>query len=86
MKLIEEGVIQPLCNLLSCKDPQVIQVVLDGLNNMLKIAGPAPQVDHIATMIEECGGKCRKLCSLCLRENKFESQIHNWKFQLVNAL
>lgn len=56
MKLIEEGVIQPLCNLLSCKDPQVIQVVLDGLNNMLKIAGPAPQSEHIATMIEECGG------------------------------
>lgn len=56
MKLIEEGVIQPLCNLLSCKDPQVVQVVLDGLNNMLKIAGPPPQVEHIATMIEECGG------------------------------
>lgn len=60
MKLIEEGVIQPLCNLLSCKDPQVIQVVLDGLNNMLKIAGPAPQVEHIANMIEECGGTYEK--------------------------
>lgn len=54
MKLIEEGVIPPLCNLLSCKDPQVIQVVLDGLNNMLRMAGP--QVEQIANLIEECGG------------------------------
>lgn len=61
MKLIEEGVIPPLCNLLSCKDPQVIQVVLDGLNNMLKIAGPAPQVEQIASIIEECGGMYSKL-------------------------
>ena len=55
MKLIEEGVIPPLCNLLSCKDSQVIQVVLDGLNNMLKMAGP--QLELIANIIEECGGK-----------------------------
>ena len=27
-------------SLLNCKDTQVIQVVLDGLNNMLKLAGP----------------------------------------------
>lgn len=54
MKLIQEGVIPPLCNILSCKDPQVIQVVLDGLNNMLKVAGP--QVEEVANLIEECGG------------------------------
>lgn len=56
MRLIEEGVIPPLCNLLGCKDSQVIQIVLDGLNNMLKIAGP--QVEQIANLIEECGGMC----------------------------
>lgn len=54
MKLIDEGVIPPLCNILSCKDPQVIQVVLDGLNNMLKVAGP--RVEEVANSIEECGG------------------------------
>jgi hypothetical protein len=32
----------------------VIQVVLDGINNMLKMAGP--QVEQLANMIEECGG------------------------------
>ncbi|XP_075212134.1 karyopherin alpha3 [Lycorma delicatula] len=52
--LIQEGVIPPFCALLSCKDTQVIQVVLDGINNMLKVAGP--HAEPLATMIEECGG------------------------------
>lgn len=53
-RLIQEGVIGPFCDLLSCKDAQVIQVVLDGINNMLKMAGQ--QCDQLANMIEECSG------------------------------
>lgn len=53
-RLIQEGVVPPFCNLLNCKDPQVIQVVLDGISNMLKLAGP--DVEGLANMIEECGG------------------------------
>ncbi|KAL6447907.1 importin subunit alpha-3 isoform X2 [Cataglyphis hispanica] len=53
-RLIQEGVIGPFCDLLSCKDTQVVQVVLDGIHNMLKLAGT--QVEHLANMIEECGG------------------------------
>ncbi|CAG0884349.1 unnamed protein product, partial [Darwinula stevensoni] len=52
--LIQEGVIPPFCSLLTCKDAQVIQVVLDGLNNILKMAGP--QLEVVCTAIEECGG------------------------------
>ncbi|XP_076165935.1 karyopherin alpha3 [Ptiloglossa arizonensis] len=52
--LIREGVIGPFCDLLSCKDTQVVQVVLDGIHNMLKLAGP--QVEQLANMIEECSG------------------------------
>jgi hypothetical protein len=54
-RLIDEGVIPPFCNLLNCKDTQVIQVVLDGINNMLKMASVA-RVEQLANMIEECGG------------------------------
>lgn len=53
--VINAGVVSPLCALLSCQDSQVIQVVLDGLQNMLKIAGP--DVDSLANLIEECEGK-----------------------------
>ncbi|XP_030748012.1 importin subunit alpha-3 [Sitophilus oryzae] len=53
-RLLQEGAIPPFCDLLNCKDPTVIQVVLDGINNMLKMAGP--EVEHLCTMIEECNG------------------------------
>uniref|UniRef100_T1GYW0 Importin subunit alpha n=1 Tax=Megaselia scalaris TaxID=36166 RepID=T1GYW0_MEGSC len=53
-KLINEGAIPPFCDLLSCKDTQVINVVLDGLNNMLKMAGH--HVQDVANIIEECEG------------------------------
>lgn len=53
-RLIQDGVIPPFCDLLNCKDATVIQVVLDGINNMLKMAGP--QVEQLCTMIEECNG------------------------------
>lgn len=57
--VIQAGVVAPLCALLSCQDSQVIQVVLDGLQNMLKIAGP--EVDVLANLIEECEGNFKEL-------------------------
>ena len=59
--VVQCGVIPPFCNLLGVKDAQVVSVVLDGINNILKMAGD--DVDHIAQLIEECGGKvvfCRE--------------------------
>ncbi|XP_063873705.1 LOW QUALITY PROTEIN: importin subunit alpha-3-like [Scylla paramamosain] len=52
--LVSKGVIPPFCNLLTCKDIQVIQVVLDGISNILNRAGD--EVEVVANMIEECGG------------------------------
>ncbi|XP_012286875.1 importin subunit alpha-3 isoform X2 [Orussus abietinus] len=65
-RLIREGVIAPFCNLLVCKDTQVVQVVLDGIHNMLKSAGQ--QVEQLANMIEECSG-LDKIESLQNHEN-----------------
>lgn len=65
-RLIHEGVIEPFCDLLSCKDVQVVQVVLDGINNMLKVAGP--DVEQLANIIEECSG-LDKIESLQNHEN-----------------
>lgn len=52
--LISQGAIPAMCGLLSCKDTTTIQVTLDGLGNMLKMAGP--ESDIISTAIEEAGG------------------------------
>ena len=53
--VVQLGVIPPFCNLLNVKDTQVIQVVLDGINNILKMASDT--VEAICTHIEECGGR-----------------------------
>uniref|UniRef100_A0A1I8H0S8 Importin subunit alpha n=1 Tax=Macrostomum lignano TaxID=282301 RepID=A0A1I8H0S8_9PLAT len=52
--VVQAGVISPLCNMLTVKDTQVVQVVLDGLSNILKAADSA--VGIVCEMIEECGG------------------------------
>lgn len=62
--LVEQKVIPPLCNLLTVKDPQIVQVCLDGINNILKMAGENYPV--IAEMIEQAGGElsCSKFLSI----------------------
>lgn len=63
--LVRQGCIKPLCDLLSCPDNKIIQVALDGLENILKVgemdkeANDAPgdqNVNHFALHIEEAGG------------------------------
>jgi len=75
--LVSQGVISPFCNLLNCKDTQVIQVVLDGLNNMLKVAGQ--DVEAVAAMVEECGG-LDKIESLQNHENV---EIYKLAYEII---
>lgn len=52
--MVQCGALPPFCKLLQVKDSQVVQVVLDGIVNILKMAGD--DVDKITLLIEECGG------------------------------
>jgi hypothetical protein len=52
--MVDNGVIVPFCNLLGIRDSQIVQVVLDGLNNILKKSGT--RTDEVCQKIEECGG------------------------------
>ena len=63
--LVAQGCIKPLCDLLACPDNKIIQVALDGLENILKVGemdkeaseDPSDQnVNHFALIIEEAGG------------------------------
>lgn len=59
--LVQQGCIKPLCDLLACMDNKIIQVALDGLENILKVGEmdkpttPA-NVNLYAMYIEEAGG------------------------------
>jgi HEAT repeat protein len=60
--LVSQGCIRPLCDLLKSLDNKIIQVALDGLENILKVgeqdkvAAGAGAVNQYALYIEECGG------------------------------
>jgi len=64
--LVQKGVIAPFCNLLNCRDTQVVRVVLDGIHNLLKLAGK--DLENVTSQIEECGG-LDKIESLQNHEN-----------------
>lgn len=63
--LVSQGCIRPLCDLLSCPDNKIIQVALDGLENILKVGDMDKEasedaanesVNNFALIIEEAGG------------------------------
>lgn len=60
--MVQQGVIKPLCDLLKSMDNKIIQVALDGLDNILKIgemdkdANGAGAFNQYAVYIEEAGG------------------------------
>jgi hypothetical protein len=63
--LVSQGCIKPLCDLLACPDNKIVQVALDGLENILKVGemdkeaseNPADQnINRFALFIEEAGG------------------------------
>ncbi|KAK9236757.1 armadillo-type protein [Lipomyces kononenkoae] len=57
--LVNQGCIKPLCDLLTCMDNKIIQVSLDGLENILKVGEQDKAetgVNTYALYIEEAGG------------------------------
>ncbi|TRM60263.1 armadillo-type protein [Schizophyllum amplum] len=60
--LVQQGCIKPLCDLLTMMDNKIIQVALDGLDNILKVgemdrvAGGPGAVNQYALYVEEAGG------------------------------
>lgn len=40
---------------------QVIQVVLDGISNILRMAAAGPEREGVASLIEECGGQLKQM-------------------------
>jgi len=58
--IIDQGVISPLCELLSVTDAKIIQVALNGLDNILKLGAAEGKRTNgpnaYAIMIEECYG------------------------------
>ena len=79
--VLQQGVLAPFCQLLSTEDPQILVVVLDGINNILKMA--STNDDDLLTLtsqIEECSGldKIEEL------QNHRNEEIYKLAFEIID--
>lgn len=77
--MVNLGCIPPMCNMLTTEDPLVIQVILDGLGNILKMAGTNAKL--VAKAIEEIGGM-EKIENLQSHENV---EIYKLAYSLIET-
>ncbi|XP_053212302.1 importin subunit alpha-3-like [Panonychus citri] len=77
--LVSHEVIAPMCDLLSVKDVQILQVVLDGLMNILKMAGK--NFYPVADQIEKCGG----LDKIELLQNHDNPDIYRLSYEIIDS-
>ena len=82
--LVNQGCIKPFCDLLTCNDNKIVQVALDGLENILKVGEidkPLNQgSNQMALFIEEAGGM-EKIHQLQLHENE---EIYKKAYQIID--
>ncbi|KAL5255062.1 hypothetical protein ACHWQZ_G014483 [Mnemiopsis leidyi] len=76
--LIEQQAVRSMCALLGVRDPTIVQVLLDGLNNMLETS--KDDCENICRMIEDCGGLDR-IEDLQKHQNK---QIYKLAFDIID--
>ncbi|KAG5462483.1 MAG: importin alpha protein [Olpidium bornovanus] len=71
--LVAQGCIKPLCDLLTCMDNKIIQVALDGLENILKVGeqekAANDNVNQFSLYVEEAGGM-EKIHNLQMHDNE----------------
>jgi hypothetical protein len=79
--VLEQGVLQPFCQLLSTDDPQILVVVLDGISNILKMASSNyDDLISITSQIEECNG-LDKIEELQSHRNE---EIYKLAFEIID--
>lgn len=63
--LVDQGCVRPLCDLLTVMDSKIVQVALNGLENILRLgeqdAKALNGVNPYAVLIEECYGEFTKI-------------------------
>lgn len=79
--VLEQGVLQPFCQLLTTDDPQILVVVLDGISNILKMASSNyNDLASLTSQIEECNG-LDKIEELQSHRNE---EIYKLAFEIID--
>jgi len=77
--VVNENVLPGFCKLLGEQDTQIIQVVLDGISNILRAAGEYQE--QLTAIIEECGG----LDYIELAQNHENEEIYKLAYDIVDT-
>ncbi|KAG0006525.1 Importin alpha subunit (Karyopherin alpha subunit) (Serine-rich RNA polymerase I suppressor protein) [Modicella reniformis] len=82
--LVSQGCIKPLCDILVCQDNKIIQVALDGLENILKVGELEKEatngVNQFSLFIEDCGGM-EKIHNLQAHDN---NEIYKKAYTIID--
>lgn len=79
MFVVQQGVLPGFCKLLGEQDTQIIQVVLDGISNILRLS--QDYQENITAIIEECGG----LDYIELAQNHENEDIYKLAYDIVDT-
>lgn len=79
--LCQAGAITALCNMLSCQEDRTLQVLLDGIQNILIHADKLDCLENAIDVIEECGG-LDKIEGL---QNSANDVIYQLAYRLVDT-
>ncbi|KAJ3084702.1 ARM repeat-containing protein [Rhizoclosmatium globosum] len=81
--LVQQGTIKPLCDLLIINDPRIVQVALDGLENILKVGEMDKPMNNgtnvYAEHIDTAGGVER----IYMLQNHDNSDIYRKSYQII---
>ncbi len=79
--VLQQGVLVPFCQLLDTDDPQILVVVLDGINNILKMASANDQdLMALTSQIEECNG----LDKIEALQNHRNEEIYKLAYDIID--
>lgn len=69
MKLVEQGLIQPLCDLLEVNEAKILMIAMESLDSVMAVGAASNQTSDFAQVVDEAGG-LDKLEYLQEHENK----------------
>jgi len=79
-QLCNTGVVKCLCDLLTCNDDRIVQVLLDGIQNILIHAEKINCLDSAVVLIEECEG----LDKIEQLQNSANEEIYKTAYRLID--
>ncbi|BFZ25262.1 hypothetical protein BsWGS_28301 [Bradybaena similaris] len=77
--MVQCGGLKPLCDLLVSKDTKLLNVLLDGISNVLEAAEKVGQSEHVCVVMEEVGG----LDKIEQLQNHENTQVYKKAYEII---